>query len=158
MQRWVLAIIMMQTCLTLFSHLPKLSKLQFFQPTSMFCTFSHLYLCLYLYLYFLICDMTPPSGLLSTIFTFISGPTNAATQYRVWHHHPPHSHHLHCWNRMNDEIFQNYFSKWFNWFVRNKLNGNLSINPDFGVEVSCGWDNRFLSNLLLKQNLRRDGS
>ena len=37
------------------------------------------------------CDMTPPSGLLSTIFTFISGARNAATQYRVWHHHPPHT-------------------------------------------------------------------
>ena len=36
-----------------------------------------------LYLYFPICDMTPPSGLLSTIFTFISGATSVATQYRV---------------------------------------------------------------------------
>ena len=41
-----------------------------------------------LYLYFPICDMTPPSGLLSTIFTFISGATSVATQYRVWYHPP----------------------------------------------------------------------
>ena len=29
----------------------------------------------------------------------------------------------------------------------------ISIKRDYRLEVSCGWDNRFLSNLLLKQNL-----
>ena len=28
----------------------------------------------------------------------------------------------------------------------------LPINPDYQVEVSCCWDNRFLPNLFLKQN------